>query len=91
MTAAKVFLINKQDKYCPENNNGDYIIEAWSTFEDAEKACKTLDEIDPCWSHYICEMDLNVGTYSKALTEEQIEMNKKSNEEYISVLFGDDK
>jgi hypothetical protein len=42
----KIYLINKQDRYCPENNNGDYFIEAWSTEKLAYKRASELDKED---------------------------------------------
>lgn len=33
----KIYLINQFDRWCPENNNGDYFIAAFSTLELAEK------------------------------------------------------
>lgn len=38
----KIYLINQYDSYCPENNNGDYFISAWSTREMAEAEIKRL-------------------------------------------------
>lgn len=32
----KVYLINKYDRWCPENDNGDYFIAAFSTLEKAK-------------------------------------------------------
>lgn len=32
----KVYLINQFDRWCPENDNGDYFIVAFSTIELAE-------------------------------------------------------
>ena len=39
----KIYLINKYERYCPENNNGDYFIAAFST---EEKAWKYVDRHD---------------------------------------------
>ena len=39
----KVYLINEYDRYCPENNNGDYFIAAFSTRELAEAFVKKYD------------------------------------------------
>lgn len=86
--AAKVFLINRQDKYCPENNNGDYIIEAWLNEEDAKVACDELDQRNPLWSHYINEMELGDKHWSR--NEEKL-ANMEDADELISILVGDDK
>ena len=53
-----IYLINRQDKYCPENNNGDYIVEAWLTRFEAEQAAKDLDEIEPSWYHIVQEIEV---------------------------------
>lgn len=54
-----VYLINKQNKYCPENNNGDYIVEAYSTKELADKRCKVLDKEDKNNEHFVMEFALD--------------------------------
>lgn len=53
-----IYLINKQDKYCPENNNGDYIVAAFSNKEKAQKEAFRLDRKDPSSIHYINEMKI---------------------------------
>jgi hypothetical protein len=53
-----IYLINKQDRYCPENNNGDYFVEAYLGKVKAEKRVKVLDKQDPMWAHYVCEMEI---------------------------------
>lgn len=56
----KVYLINKQDNWCPENNNGDYFIEAWSTEEKALNRLKELNKKDnqADW-YYVHAFDLD--------------------------------
>lgn len=52
----KIYLINKQDRYCPENNNGDYIVAAYSNEERAEQEAIRLDKEDPSAIHFVHEM-----------------------------------
>lgn len=40
----KAYLIDEYDRHCPENNNGQYIVEVFSTLE---KAKKYVDKNDP--------------------------------------------
>lgn len=54
----KVYLINKQDKYCPENNNGDYIVEIYLGKNKAERRAKTLDRLWPSNIHYVQVMEV---------------------------------
>lgn len=54
----KIYLINKQDKWCPEKNNGDYFIEAYLGENKAEKRAKSLDKQDTNYIHYVNEMEI---------------------------------
>jgi hypothetical protein len=57
----KVYLIDKYDKYCPENNNGEYIVGVGSSREEAEKMVKRLEK-DSLWGgdgYHIMEMTLD--------------------------------
>lgn len=49
----KVYLINKQDRYCPENNNGDYIVAAFLDIDLAKEYCEKQDKFWPLWEHNI--------------------------------------
>lgn len=42
----KVYLINQYDRYCPENNDGYYLLAAFSTEELAQKYVNKHDKID---------------------------------------------
>ncbi len=54
-----VYLINKQDAYCPENNNGDYIIAAFLNREEAIEYVGTAEEDDSSYSFLINEMEIS--------------------------------
>lgn len=56
----EIYLISKQDKYCPENNNGDYIIECWDNYLDAKTRCEQLDYEYPTDIHIMIGMTLNM-------------------------------
>ena len=58
MRKAKVFLINQQKKYCPENNT----IKA--AFLNYDKAVDFIEELEDdkgtdMWEYFIIEMELN--------------------------------
>lgn len=63
MLLKKVYLISSQDKYCPENNNGDHIVEVWDDLSKAEQRRVELDREYPTDTHYLIEMDLNKKEY----------------------------
>jgi hypothetical protein len=42
----KVYLIDKYDRWCPENNDGDYFIAAFSTKELAQKYVDKHDKVN---------------------------------------------
>lgn len=55
----KIYIINCQDAWCPENNNGDYIVEAWASELEAEERCKVLDKQSKgLYFHYPMEYEL---------------------------------
>ena len=54
-----VYLINQQDRWCPENNNGDYFIEAYSTEEAADARCAELNKKEDIWIYYVREFVLD--------------------------------
>lgn len=53
-----VYLISKQDN-CPENNNGDHIIEAWTDLKKAEERVAILDKQCAWGYHIILQHGLN--------------------------------
>lgn len=44
---AKVYLLNKYSRSCPENNNGQHIVAAFETEEQAKEAIDKYDPRDP--------------------------------------------
>lgn len=58
MTVDSVYLINKQDKFAPENNNGDWIVEAYLDEDFAVERANELDDFDGMYSHYVIEMKI---------------------------------
>lgn len=54
------YLIDKQDRWCSENNNGSYIIEVWSDKTQAIKRAKELDLKDDSCEHLVMELGLDV-------------------------------
>lgn len=56
MKLNKIYLINRYDKWCPENNNGDHIVAAFSSKTKAEEAVKLLDSKDETIGHTIHEL-----------------------------------
>lgn len=55
-----VYLINQQERYCPENNNGDYFIEAYSDETIANSRCAELNKKEDMWVYYVREFALDV-------------------------------
>lgn len=49
----QVYLINKLDRYCPENNVGDWIVEIWVDSDKALDRANDLDELDQYWFHCV--------------------------------------
>jgi len=55
----KIYLINQQDKWCPENNNGDYFIPGCYLKEtNAETKCNELDIENPNYYHCVHEFEV---------------------------------
>jgi hypothetical protein len=49
----QVYLINKLDRFHPENNVGDWIVEIWVNPEQAADRADVLDAEDQYWFHCV--------------------------------------
>lgn len=49
----QVYLINKLDRECSENNVGDWIIEIWADGQKAADRAEVLDKQDQYWFHCV--------------------------------------
>lgn len=49
----QVYLINKLDRFCPENNVGDWIVEIWVDPKAAADRAEVLDDKDNYWFHCV--------------------------------------
>jgi hypothetical protein len=56
-----VYLINQQDRWCPENNNGDCFIEAWSNEAAAEARAAKLNKPKDWACFYMCKLPLDMA------------------------------
>lgn len=57
----QVYLIDRQDRWCPENNNGQYIIEVWGDGEKAADRANYLDKTETLWYHNVIAYELEDG------------------------------
>jgi hypothetical protein len=88
---SSVYLINKYDNWCPENNNGDYFVAAFSTLElakDYKAKAIAIEGEDGTWGYGIrwFDLDVEVPIDYKKLDEEDAE--KFDLEEAMKALAG---
>jgi hypothetical protein len=69
----KVYLISCQDAWCPENNQGDWILEVWQNEMEAEERCKVLDKKSKgMYNHYTIEHELHGSEELQAWDEKRV-------------------
>lgn len=80
----KVYLIDKYDRWCPENNDGDYFVAAFSTEELANNYVKGAKEIEGkggCWGYSVTEFVLDSENPSGYNEQEWVEFEGDDTDE----------
>lgn len=76
-----IYLINKQDRWCPENNNGDYIVAIFANEQNAKEYSQYWNNTDIAYDYFIDSKEFFDDTFRHEIEEDkQFRLDNEGNE-----------